>query len=183
MHRDMIMSYQLAITSRAVLGLVDCPDRTICSNVINDCFTSSIDGRYYAGDVSMTWDGRTCQRWDSQSPHAHSNTDVSKYPGKGLSVCTYTHVRTPRAHSFAHLPRTDPILHIFTVPCGYVVILSCGSVDPDASLSGAANFCRNPDGEPHGPWCYTTDPDVRWEYCGIHPCLPCKCRSVYSRVS
>jgi len=26
------------------------------------------------------------------------------------------------------------------------------------------NHCRNPDGEPR-PWCYTTDPDVRWEFC------------------
>ena len=32
------------------------------------------------------------------------------------------------------------------------------------------NFCRNPDGEPKGPWCYTTDPDERWEYCDIPGC-------------
>ncbi|CBY30366.1 unnamed protein product [Oikopleura dioica] len=32
------------------------------------------------------------------------------------------------------------------------------------------NFCRNPDNEPGGPWCYTTDPDSRWEYCGIPNC-------------
>ena len=27
------------------------------------------------------------------------------------------------------------------------------------------NYCRNPDGEPGGVWCYTTDPNKRWEYC------------------
>ena len=29
---------------------------------------------------------------------------------------------------------------------------------------GDHNYCRNPDGEP-GIWCYTTDPDKRWELC------------------
>jgi len=32
-----------------------------------------------------------------------------------------------------------------------------------------ANYCRNPDGEPD-VWCYTTDPEVRWEFCDIPKC-------------
>lgn len=31
------------------------------------------------------------------------------------------------------------------------------------------NYCRNPDGD-KGPWCYTTDPSVRWEYCNLKRC-------------
>lgn len=31
------------------------------------------------------------------------------------------------------------------------------------------NYCRNPDGKPR-PWCYTLDPDTRWEYCAIKMC-------------
>ena len=27
------------------------------------------------------------------------------------------------------------------------------------------NFCRNPDSADGGVWCYTTDPNVEWEYC------------------
>ena len=32
------------------------------------------------------------------------------------------------------------------------------------------NYCRNPDGGPQGVWCYTTDPDERWEYCDVPEC-------------
>ena len=35
--------------------------------------------------------------------------------------------------------------------------------------SGEGNYCRNPDGETK-PWCYTTDPDVRFEFCDIPLC-------------
>lgn len=31
------------------------------------------------------------------------------------------------------------------------------------------NYCRNPDNE-RRPWCYTTDPDTRWEYCNVTRC-------------
>ena len=32
------------------------------------------------------------------------------------------------------------------------------------------NYCRNPEGRGTKPWCYTTDPQVRWEYCDIPVC-------------
>ncbi|KAK3542241.1 hypothetical protein QTP86_021400 [Hemibagrus guttatus] len=38
---------------------------------------------------------------------------------------------------------------------------------PNADLR--RNLCRNPDGD-KAPWCYTTDPAVRWEYCKIERC-------------
>lgn len=31
------------------------------------------------------------------------------------------------------------------------------------------NYCRNPDGELR-PWCFTTSPTKRWEYCNIPSC-------------
>ncbi|XP_030576884.1 plasminogen-like isoform X2 [Archocentrus centrarchus] len=33
-----------------------------------------------------------------------------------------------------------------------------------------SNFCRNPDGDHRGPWCYTTDPSTRWEPCNVPSC-------------
>ena len=38
---------------------------------------------------------------------------------------------------------------------------------PNSGLE--ANYCRNPDDE-NGAWCYTTDSNKRWDYCGIPLC-------------
>ena len=32
------------------------------------------------------------------------------------------------------------------------------------------NYCRNPEGRGERPWCYTTDREVRWEYCDVPTC-------------
>ena len=37
---------------------------------------------------------------------------------------------------------------------------------PDASMSAAENYCRNP-GEDKWPWCYTVESAVRWQYCKL----------------
>ncbi|KAM6126679.1 plasminogen-like [Pterocles gutturalis] len=39
---------------------------------------------------------------------------------------------------------------------------------PTAGLD--ENYCRNPDGDESGPWCYTTDPATRFDYCNIPEC-------------
>lgn len=74
------------------------------------------NGRDYTGTVSRTESGKTCQRWDSNSPHMHGNHPDAR---------------------------------------------------PDLNLEG--NYCRNPDGDIR-PWCYTTDPSTRWEYCEFETC-------------
>jgi len=47
---------------------------------------------------------------------------------------------------------------------------------PDTGL-GDHNYCRNPDNEPEGAWCYTTNPDQRWDYCGVPKCTGATCWS------
>lgn len=37
-------------------------------------------------------------------------------------------------------------------------------------VQNSSNYCRNAGGEEKRPWCYTMDPDVRWQYCDIPPC-------------
>jgi hypothetical protein len=39
----------------------------------------------------------------------------------------------------------------------------------DGDMWEAKNYCRNPDGELM-PWCYTTDPNLRWDFCDVIPC-------------
>ena len=39
----------------------------------------------------------------------------------------------------------------------------------DGSVFVAMNYCRDPNNEGR-IWCYTTDPDVIWEYCNFLPC-------------
>ena len=40
----------------------------------------------------------------------------------------------------------------------------------DRSLRRAKNFCRELEGEAGRPWCYTTHPHVRWDYCTFSIC-------------
>ena len=80
-------------------------------------------GLEYVGTLSHSGTGRTCQRWDNQSPHAHQYDDVSLY------------------------------------------------LEDD--LSAAENYCRNPSHDNGGLWCYTMDPNSRWEWCNIKACDEC----------
>jgi len=41
----------------------------------------------------------------------------------------------------------------------------------EGSRAAAANYCRNPDASfDAGVWCYTLDPNVRWERCNVPLC-------------
>ncbi|XP_009706844.1 PREDICTED: hepatocyte growth factor-like protein, partial [Cariama cristata] len=37
------------------------------------------------------------------------------------------------------------------------------------------NYCRNPDQDKRGPWCYTVDPNIRHQSCGIKKCEDAVC--------
>ena len=89
-----------------------------------DCYTG--DGKCYSGKVSTSKTGKTCQRWDTDTPHSHTPGN----PGH----------------------------------------LDAGNY-PDATVADAANYCRNPGGSnEEKPWCYTTDPAQRYDFCDILEC-------------
>ena len=41
---------------------------------------------------------------------------------------------------------------------------------PDGSRTAAKNYCRTLGANSRGPWCYTMDPNTRWEECNIPRC-------------
>ncbi|KAI8478075.1 hypothetical protein Bbelb_441960, partial [Branchiostoma belcheri] len=65
------------------------------------------DGASYRGTVSVTETGKTCQRWDSQTPHEHSVTPAD-YPSAGLeqNYCRNPDV-TPPPEDFGVSTITD----------------------------------------------------------------------------
>jgi len=88
-----------------------------CVDYRKDCKLTKM-GTEYRGKVKVTKSGKTCQRWDSETPHKHAHYSPSSHPSYGL----------------------------------------------------VENYCRNPSHNQGGPWCYTTDPNKRWEYCQIYEC-------------
>ena len=46
--------------------------------------------------------------------------------------------------------------------------------NPHTGLRGSYphDYCRNPD-KSDGPWCYTTLPSKRWDYCDVSSCKKC----------
>ena len=50
---------------------------------------------------------------------------------------------------------------------------------PDGSVAAASNYCRNPDSDPNGLWCFTTDLTKNWDYCSVPLCSG-KCISAYN---
>ncbi|XP_066275255.1 plasminogen-like [Branchiostoma lanceolatum] len=52
-----------------------------CQHIKADCQVEN--GRFYRGTVAVTWSGKTCQHWDSQTPHQHMWTSTN-YPAYGL---------------------------------------------------------------------------------------------------
>ncbi|KAL4225131.1 hypothetical protein ACF0H5_015824 [Mactra antiquata] len=41
---------------------------------------------------------------------------------------------------------------------------------PETTLTEAENYCRDPDLTGY-PWCYTTDPSIRWRSCDVMRCM------------
>ncbi|GAB0186942.1 plasminogen [Grus japonensis] len=154
-------------------------------------------GENYHGVVATTVSGLECQRWDSQHPHSHGYLPEN-FPEKDLKMnyCRnpdgeprpwcFTTSLTKR-WEYCDIPRCDCINGNGKDYRGTVAKTGRGRTcqewssqrphshdyftpmtHPEAHLD--KNYCRNPDGDVNGPWCYTTDPRKAWEYCDIPKC-------------
>jgi len=51
----------------------------------SECYNTS-GSPNYLGRRMCTVSGRFCQRWDAQTPHAHSFTQDADFPGEGVAA-------------------------------------------------------------------------------------------------
>ncbi|CAL1586589.1 unnamed protein product [Knipowitschia caucasica] len=155
-------------------------------------------GTDYRGTKTTTKSGKTCQRWRTKSPHVpnitpqtHTKADlISNYcrnpdEDSGGPWC-YTTDPNKRWENCNVASCTEECIYcsgedyrgkISTTENGN----TCQRWDsqkphnhgynpaalPDKYLE--ENYCRNPDGDPR-PWCFTTNPSKRWDFCSIPRC-------------
>ncbi|KAK2855941.1 hypothetical protein Q5P01_004676 [Channa striata] len=174
------------------------------SSCTEECIYCS--GEKYRGKISITENGFTCQRWDSQTPHNHGY-NPSALPEKFLEE---NYCRNPdgdprpwcfttsesKRWDFCSIPRctAEPPTIVPEMSCatgeggayrGTIAVTESGKRCQSWSAQTPHkhnrtpenypckdldnNYCRNPDNE-RMPWCYTTDPETRWEYCRVPSC-------------
>jgi len=160
-----------------------------------DCLKPCDSGALYSGNWSTTVSGRTCQTWAKDSPHSHNYNDQEenfcRNPSKGTGPWCYT-TDPDKRWEYCDVPICEDTSTPRDVGCldeddflgtnytgGRTTTRSgrtcqhwCSDSPHSHSYNdgGEGNFCRNPSSSNGGPWCYTTDPDKRWEYCDIPTC-------------
>lgn len=79
-------------------------------------------GNDYIGKLNTTRSNRTCQFWNTNTPHPINSTYLN------------------------------------------------GTLYADQNVTLAKNFCRDPSRNIAGPWCYTTDKNIKWDLCNVRDC-------------
>ncbi|XP_074653659.1 plasminogen-like [Tubulanus polymorphus] len=154
-------------------------------------------GREYRGTLNQVRSGKTCQAWNSRSPHKHDRYNMLSDRNTAANYCRNPDNTTGGPWCYT----TDPALR--WEYCDVKICPECKMTTMGREYRGtlnqvrsgktcqawnsrsphkhdrynmlsdrntAANYCRNPDNTTGGPWCYTTDPAVRWEYCDVKIC-------------
>ncbi|XP_032996482.1 hepatocyte growth factor-like protein isoform X2 [Lacerta agilis] len=155
------------------------------------------NGTSYRGNQSVTEKGKTCQHWGKKTPHDH-RFSPSRYNGLEENYCRNPDDDEHGPWCYTTDPATRH-QSCGIKKCENAACLSCNGEDyrgfvdhtesgrecqrwdlqhphrhpyqpnkyPDKDLDD--NYCRNPDCSER-PWCYTTDPTQKREYCHIRKC-------------
>ncbi|KAL4221447.1 hypothetical protein ACF0H5_019704 [Mactra antiquata] len=171
---------------------------------------SSTDPKTYVGTMNVTKSERECQRWDSQTPHEHPVT-LEYLPDVSVSAAeNYCRDPYEDGYLWCFTTDPDQRWDICPVakleewlPGQYKGKLSvtvsgrtCQRWDsdlphwhdrdldsffPDETVADASNYCRDPQDETGALWCYTEDPDLRWDYCKLRDIVSDRCYETHSR--
>ncbi|XP_074653330.1 plasminogen-like [Tubulanus polymorphus] len=162
-------------------------------------------GREYRGTLNQVRSGKTCQAWNSRSPHKHDRYNMLSDRNTAANYCRNPDNTTGGPWCYT----TDPALRWEYCDVKICPVKECKMTTMGREYRGtlnqvrsgktcqawnsrsphkhdrynmlsdrntAANYCRNPDNTTGGPWCYTTDPAVRWEYCDVKICPVKECK-------
>uniref|UniRef100_A0A8C5BNI4 Plasminogen n=1 Tax=Gadus morhua TaxID=8049 RepID=A0A8C5BNI4_GADMO len=179
------------------------PDQPVIPTEEDNCYVG--DGTAYRGTTSETISGKKCQAWAAMTPHSHSKTQET-FPRADLQR---NYCRNPDGDRAPWCYTTNP-----SVRWEFCDLEKCPSVvappqlpDPIPSVTTTVTesipergqsrlvflppdglYCRNPDDDVNGPWCYTTDRSKKWDYCQIPECAvncgmpPIKPKRCFGRI-
>ena len=151
------------------------------------------DGTSYTGRANTTASGLACQMWSDNTPHNSSYPEVGEHnycrnpagfglfcytedPGRRWEFCDVPLCETQQqSEEVIDCKPTDGTAYtgeVNTTASGrtcqmWSVNTPHESYHPEV---GEHNYCRSPDGS--SLWCYTTDPQVGWDYCYVPDCVP-----------
>ena len=140
---------EACFTEECKWDMGDCVEGDVVEGCADTCLSDYIDD----GECDVQCNVPSCLHDGADCAHGHTEcyevASGSDYRGKvnvtvsGLS-CQRWSAQYPNQHFFTHARY------------------------PAAGLGGHSS-CRNPGGMHTEPWCYTTDPLVRWERCDVGP--------------
>nr|XP_034318465.1 plasminogen-like [Crassostrea gigas] len=161
-----------------------------CGLVEEECKRSK-SGYEYTGKVSVTKSGKTCQAWNSQTPHNHRFTSLQENycrtvdnepapwcytmdPSKRWELCNIPYcVTCPLECVRKNDPKGKKYFGTINVTKTGIPCQRWDSQTPHKhqfdELADHENYCRNPD-EDNGPWCYTTNDTQRYDFCPVPHC-------------
>ncbi|XP_004449855.1 plasminogen isoform X2 [Dasypus novemcinctus] len=163
---------------------------------LQECKTGN--GKNYRGTESKTKNGVACQKWGDEFPHK-PNFTPDKYPTRGLEENYCRNPDNDEKGPWCYTTDPEVRFDYCSIPQCEDECMHCSGENYEGKISKTMsgrdcqawgsqsphshgylpskfpnknlkmNYCRNPDGEPR-PWCFTTDPNKRWEFCDIPRC-------------